>query len=275
MSVPDEHVKRTSGVQVINRAAEILRVLQSSSTGMTQVEIAGTLGLARTTVHRILGALEEEGFVTTGQGGARLRYRLGGEIPRLASAVRRQLIDQMHPLLQELSRATDETADLSVLDNNQVTFIDQVVAPQRLRAVSAIGDSFPVHCTANGKAILALLPPAQLHLAIRNLPALTSRTLTDKSALLAELDQIRETGVAFDREEHHEGICAVGVVVSTEGDDFVAISIPMPAQRFYGRENVLRSTILDTLADAGHVIPAADDTPAPPLDGIPAERAHK
>jgi DNA-binding IclR family transcriptional regulator len=262
MSATDEQGKRASGVQVINRAAEILRLLQTSSTGMTQVEIAGKLSLARTTVHRILGALEEEGFVTTGQGGARPRYRLGGEIPRLASAVRRQLIDQMHPLLQALSRATDETADLSVLDNNQVTFIDQVVAPHRLRAVSAIGDSFPVHCTANGKAMLAQLPPARLHQLIRTLPALTSRTITDKAALLAELDEIRETGVAYDREEHHEGICAVGVVVSADGDDFVAISIPMPAQRFYGRENILRTTVLDTLAEAGVPVATTGSTPA-------------
>ena len=121
--------------------------------------MAARLGLARTTVHRLLNALAKEGLVQlSGQGG---RDRLGVEILQMADAARSALISEAHPLLLRLSQDLEETVDLSILDRRSVTFVDQVVAAHRLRAVSAVGASFPLHCTANGKAILASLPLAE------------------------------------------------------------------------------------------------------------------
>lgn len=76
---PTAKPDRTTGVQVIARAAEILRLLQSRPGGLSQAEICERIGLARSTVHRILGALESEGLVASS--GPRARYRLGPEIP--------------------------------------------------------------------------------------------------------------------------------------------------------------------------------------------------
>ena len=152
---------RASGVQVISRAAEILRALQSAPGGLSQAELASRIGLARSTVHRILATLEQEGLVASGQ--PRGRYRLGPEITLMADAARRALVTHIRPLLEQLSRRLDETVDLSVLDHNQATFVDQVVANHRLRAVSAVGESFPLHCTANGKAFLAAMPNAMVN----------------------------------------------------------------------------------------------------------------
>lgn len=235
MATDDADQGRSGGIQVIHRAADILRFLQTRPSGVTQAEIGAALHLARTTVHRIVGALSEEGFVAARVDGARPRYRLGGEIARLAGGARRSLIDEMHPLLEEVSRVTDETADLSVLDGVRVTFIDQVVAPHRLRAVSGIGESFPAASTANGKALLAALGDA-------NLPESAV-----ESALAAKLEQVRAEGVAYDREEHTAGICAIGAVVGEVLGETVAISVPMPAQRFYGRGAQLRAQLLDVL----------------------------
>ncbi len=232
MATDDGDQAKSTGIQVINRAADILRFLQTRPAGVTQAEIATELKMARTTVHRIVGALTDEGFVAAQANGTRSRYRLGGEIARLASAARRSLINQMHPLLEEVSRVTDETADLSVLDGVRVTFIDQVVATHRLRAVSAVGESFPAASTANGKALLAALAPPS----------------SWESALAAELQRVREQGVAYDREEHTAGICAIGAVVGEVLGETVAISVPMPAQRFYGREDQLRTQLLDVLS---------------------------
>jgi DNA-binding IclR family transcriptional regulator len=235
---------RASGIQVISRAMEILRALQVAPAGLTQAEVAARIGLARTTVHRILNSLEDEGLVAVDR--PRGRYRLGPEIPRMADAVRRAVVGQIHPFLVDLSRQVDETIDLSVLDQNQATFVDQVASNHRLRAVSAVGESFPLHCTANGKAFLAALPPPGLAAALpATLPALTPYTITSLPVLRAQLDQVRADGVAYDREEHTVGICAVGAVIDGLPGHLVAVSVPMPVQRFHGREPELAAALLD------------------------------
>jgi DNA-binding IclR family transcriptional regulator len=163
--------------------------------------------------------------------------------------VRREVLGQAHPFLGELSRELGETVDLSILDGDRVTFLDQVVAPQRLRAVSAVGESFPLHCCAPGKAVLAVLPPPRLAAAMpARLTAMTSHTITSRAALRLELGQVRVDGVAYDREEHTDGVCAVGAVIDPADHDPLAVSIPMPVQRFHGREAELAAALLATCA---------------------------
>jgi DNA-binding IclR family transcriptional regulator len=238
---------RSSGIQVIARAAEMLRALQASPGGLTQTDLAERLGLPRSTVHRILGALENEGLVASTR--SRGAYRLGPEIARMADAIRRQLLARVHPYLQQLSRELNETVDLSVLDGDRVTFLDQVVAPQRLRTVSAIGESFPLHACAPGKAMLAALATEVLAALLpAQLQPLTGNTITSQAALRAELRSVRERGVGFDREEHTEGICAVGALVDRCDPTSMAVSVPLPSQRFHGREEELTRALLDTCA---------------------------
>ena len=232
-----------AGIQVIARAADILRTLREADGALSQAEVAERVGLARSTVHRLLNALEDEGLVECG--GPRGRYRLGPEIGRLADTARRGLIASIHPLLEELSHEVNETVDLSTLDRNRATFVDQVVAPHRLRAVSSVGEAFLLHCTANGKAFLAAMSAQDLARATAGpLPRLTSHTITDPAVLLGELDQVRIEGVAYDREENSEGICAVGMVLAGLPGPVLAVSVPLPAQRFYGREPLLREALL-------------------------------
>jgi DNA-binding IclR family transcriptional regulator len=238
---------RSGGIQVIARSAEILRILRTASAGLTQAEVGERVGLARSTVHRLLSALQEEGLVeSTGRRG---RYRLGPEISRMAEAAWRGTLDDVHPLLEELSSEVGETADLSVLDHASVTLVDQVVAPRRLRAVSAIGESFPLHCTANGKAFLASFEPAALATLLpASLDRLTPNTITDPALLHRELDRVRESGIAYDRQEHTAGICAVGAVLGPVTGVCLAVSIPLPVQRFYGRQDVLAGALRGWLA---------------------------
>jgi DNA-binding IclR family transcriptional regulator len=233
-----------AGIQLIARAAAIMRALAQAPGGLTQADLYDRLGLPRSTVHRIVGALVEEGLVAVTH--SRGRYRLGPDFARMAEAVRRDFLDIIHPLLEDLSRRAQETVDLSVLDNGRVTFLDQVVAPHRLRAVSAVGESFPLHACAPGKAFLAAMLPHALAAALpAKLPPLTPRTITTMTALRKELGRIREDGVAFDREEHTAGICAVAVVLGDTDLGSAAVSLPMPSQRFYGHEEELRRTVLE------------------------------
>ncbi len=234
---------RSGGIQVIARAAEMLRLLQAHPGGLSQAEIGERLGMARSTVSRILNALDDEGLVASR--GARSPYRLGPEIARMASTVRLGVVMEVHPFMEELSRELEETVDLSILDGDRATFVDQVVSPHRLRAISAVGESFPLHCSANGKALLANLPPEQQAQAVSSrLARLTANTITTPGALRKELERVRAEGIAYDREEQTEGICAVGAVLPGVSEQLVAVSVPVPAQRFYRRESELAEALL-------------------------------
>jgi DNA-binding IclR family transcriptional regulator len=244
--------RRTGRIQVIARSAQILRVLGDFN-GLSLAGIAENVGLPRSTVHRIVLALEAERLVSSNGPG---QYRLGPEIAHLAEASKLDSIRDLHPYLVRLSRELNETVDLSVRTGNTATFVDQIVALRRLRAVSALGRSFPLHCTANGKALLAALPE-ELSAALLSGPLepATAKTIVDKTALLKNLAEVRRTGFAFDREEHTVGICAVGASVEIGDGETFAISIPLPAGRFYGQEERLSQSLSRTLAEIKARIP--------------------
>jgi DNA-binding IclR family transcriptional regulator len=274
MERPPEDTGPT-GIQVIARAADILRALQSAPAGLSQAEVGERVGLARSTIHRLLNALENEGLVESS--GPRGRYRLGPEVGRMADAARRGLLSSIHPLLEKLSQEVNETVDLSVLDRDQATFVDQVVAPHRLRAVSSVGESFLLHCTANGKAFLAGMTPRDLARATSgSLARLTAHTVTDPVALHQELQRVRAEGIAYDREEHTEGICAVGAAIRGLAGVPVAVSIPLPAQRFYGREQFLRDALLGWIAEAERALgDEADHRARSPRRGTVVQRERQ
>lgn len=238
-------VERRPGIQVLARAFELLRILNGNPGGLYQTEIGERLGLARSTVSRLLIALESEGFVVAL--GPRGRYRLGPELVKLASTARRAAWLDLRPLLVAMSVEIGETVDLSVLEGDRAVFVDQVVADNRLRAVSSVGDSFPLHASANGKAFLAVMPEVEVKRFLAGrLEALTEHTMTTPAVLRAELEAIRARGgVALDLEEQSLGVCAVGAVVGHLDQDLIAVSIPVPVQRFRGREERLINAVAD------------------------------
>jgi DNA-binding IclR family transcriptional regulator len=232
-----------NSVQVVARAAAILRQLGQAPRGRSLAEIAGGVDLPRSTVHRLVKALEHEGFVVpvSASGG----FRLGPGILQLANASREWLVANVHPQLVALSAELGETVDLAVLSGDRVTFIDQVARPQRLQAVSAVGVSFPLHSTANGKALLAELADDEIRkLLSSRLPRLTPHTITSFDMLMAELADVRSSGVAWDREENDLGICAVGTAIPNPFGVLTAVTVPVPASRFGGSEARLADALL-------------------------------
>lgn len=221
-----------SQVQVIARAAAILRALEDEAAGLSLGQIAQRVNLARSTVQRIVAALEAEKFLIAASPNGRVR--LGPTILRLAASARTDFVAVSRPYLMQLSSELKETVDLAVVKKDHLVFIDQVIGSQRLRTVSAVGETFPLYCTANGKAYLAGLDDAAIERLIgTSYEQRTPRTLTRLDDLLQDLKNVRKTGVAIDREEHTFGICAAGVVTRDPVGNMVAISVPVPAQRFY------------------------------------------
>jgi DNA-binding IclR family transcriptional regulator len=227
----EESPVRRRRIQVIARAAAILRALEGESDGLSLGQIAPRVGLARSTVQRIVEALCREQLLiaATPLSGV----RLGPALSRLGGAASVEFDQIARPAMEELSRAVGETVDLSVLKGSTAVFTDQVQGAHRLRAVSAIGEAFPLHATANGKSMLSVVrQPVLEQLLDRALAASTARTITDRAHLLREIAECRRTGVAYDLEEHTEGISAIGTAFTDPRGRVIALSIPVPAVRF-------------------------------------------
>jgi IclR family acetate operon transcriptional repressor len=142
------------------------------------------------------------------------------------------------PTIERAARATDgETVDLSVLRGQRMWFVDQIESSYRLRAVSAIGVRFPLNGTANGKAALAALDDGDAQAAL----ARFSPEVAD--GLRREIAEIRRTGIAFDRNEHTPGISAAAIAQRAVGDNVIAISVPVPTERFLEKEERIVSAL--------------------------------
>ncbi|HMN43802.1 MAG TPA: IclR family transcriptional regulator [Povalibacter sp.] len=219
------------GIQVIARAAAVLRALEDEPEGLSLGQLAQRVNLARSTVQRIVAALADEHLLIAAAPSAGVK--LGPALVRLASSANVDIDQLVRPALSRLSKALKETVDLSQLKGSGAIFIDQIPGEHRLRAVSAIGESFPLHCTANGKALLSLLPDEKWTKLIgRSLRAHTAHTITDIDTLHQQIQECRRTHITYDREEHTEGIAAVGTAFLDPIGRPLAISIPVPTTRF-------------------------------------------
>jgi len=232
-------------VQVIARAACILRALEGEDAGLSLGQIAQRVGLARSTVQRIVASLENEKILIAASPNGRVR--LGPTLLRLAASLRSDFAGWARPFINRLSSELRETVDLASVRNDHLVFIDQVIGSHRLRTVSAVGESFPLYCTANGKAYLSQLDAGAIERLIGEAyEARTPRTLTTLDALLADIKQARRSGVAYDREEHTLGICAAGVALQDARGNAVAISVPVPTQRFQQHRTLITERLLAT-----------------------------
>lgn len=232
-------------MQVIARAASVLRALEGEQQGLSLAQIAQRVDLARSTVQRLVDALSDEHFVIAATPTAGVR--LGPALIRLAASAKVDFDDITRPLLTELSQTIGETVDLSVLKGSRAVFVDQVQGIHRLRAVSAVGEPFPLYCTANGKALLSLLEDDKIgRLLSGPLEKLTPHTITRRADLLLAIHAARRSGVAYDNQEHTEGICAVGTAFLDPLNHAYAVSIPVPATRFSKLKPTLIRELLRT-----------------------------
>ena len=248
--------RKTPGVQVISRAAEILRHLGRSPEGQSLAQIARQVELPRSTVQRIIGALAIEGFVAPEK--ANGGFRLGPGIQSLANASRFGLTDRLRQAMRTISNETGETVDLAILRGSRMLFIDQVVGTHRLRAVSSIGETFTLTDTANGKAALACLErqeAADLIAAELGNPHSSSSRMAE---ILEDVEMVRSRGLAFDENEHTEGICAVGFALPDRNGDILALSVPVPHNRYFQVKGDLEVTLAIWKRKLGDPVPVIE-----------------
>jgi DNA-binding IclR family transcriptional regulator len=224
--------ERRDGVQVLSRAARMLRRLAAEPEGLTAIELADRVGLPRSTTYRIVGALCQEGMMRVLPSG---KPRSGAGLMSIAAAGRRDLRHEAAPYLGRLSHE---------LDGDEALFTNQYVSSRSLRVAAEVGDRFPPYCTACGRALLAELPHAEAErLVPEKLLPLTPHTNVHRGELLRELDLVRANGVTYDHQEHSLGISAVGAAIRDASGASAAVTVVMPATRLEGDEERVASAL--------------------------------
>src|SRR6201995_4458690 len=217
------------GVQSIERAFDLLEMLGDAGGALGLSELATASGLPLPTVPRLMGTVVNRGYV--GQEASR-RYTLGSRLIRLGEISSRMLGSSLRPFLAKLVRLTGETANLAMLDGDEVVYLAQVPSPHQMRMFTEPGRRVRTHATAVGKARLAQLPPAEARalLGTGEMTAFTPTTITDPELLLAHLEVIRQQGYAIDEGEQEIGVRCFAVAVP-DAPAALAVSASGPAGR--------------------------------------------
>lgn len=216
-------------MQSIDRALQLLELLGDAGGSLRLQELEAATGLPLPTIHRLIRSLAHNGYVR--QEPSR-RYALGPRLIRLGQVAGRGLASWAMPHLSGLAAEIGETANMGILEGDEVVYVAQVPSAHSMRMFTEVGRHVHVHCTGVGKALLSQLPDAHVLDLLRRtgMPAQTPRTLTDPQAFLRELAEIREQGWAQDDAEQEVGVRCVAVPV-LGAPARVAISVSGPSGR--------------------------------------------
>ena len=252
----DRARRERTGVQSVERTLDILESLVEFGSEVGLVEISQAVNLPLATVHRLLGTLIQRGYVKQNQHNR--KYSLGFRALQMGHDMRQRfsLRLEARPFLQRLVQRVGESANLAVLDDGEVVYIDQAQSSRILRMFTQVGNRLPVHSTGSGKALLAFLPADVVDGILRRfgMPARTQRTITDINVFRDELSKTRQRGYALDDEEQEEGVRCLAVPVRDASGQVVAtLSVSGPVTRL-NDANV--NDVLPELVDCGHKLSA-------------------
>lgn len=221
-------------MQGIERIIKILDSFSLDEPELTLKELTNKTGLPKPTVYRIAEALNKVNILSKDDNVS--KYRIGVKLFELGSLYLEtlELRKLAFPEIEKLSKYTEESIHMGVLDGNEVTSIEGLGSTHNLQAKLWIGKRSPIYCTSIGKAILAFLPKKEQEeiLTTIEFKRYTKNTITDKKNLKKELESIRRQGFALDNEEHDEGIMCVGApIFNNKGEVVASISISGPKIR--------------------------------------------
>ena len=212
------------GIQVFDRAAALLAVLEAQPEPLTLTALVRETGLSASTVHRILGSLSAMGFVKQNRDG---RWSLGLRLLELGNLVYERFTVRQRalPLMQQLCAKTGLTVNLAIRDGDRLLYIEHVLAPDKKAGLlRRIGSWAPLHITSGGKLFLAMMLPDELRsYAVRTgLAAETEHSIQSLDTLLLTLSRVRETGWAYDKEEYEKRVHCVAAPIFGPGGVLIA-----------------------------------------------------
>jgi len=225
----------TTTVQSVDRAITILEVLaRTGEAGVT--ELAGELGVHKSTAFRLVAALERRSLVEQQHG--RGKYRLGTGILRLAGATtaRLDLVQESRGISRLLAQQVGETVNLAVLSDGAALYMDQVAGSSALQPHNWVGQRIPLHATSNGKILLSGMDPSEIDSQVGELRRFTANTITSLHALARELEEVRERGYAIAVDELEIGLTAVAAPIRNgHGEIIASMSVSGPTFRIDAR----------------------------------------
>jgi len=239
-------------VQSVETAFDVLETLKRlDGAGVTAV--AEELDLPKSSAYNHLETLEQEEYVVKeGE-----QYHVGLRFIDLGRHARQRddLYETARPELEALAEETDELVNLLVEEHGQGVYLCRVRGDRAVNVAASTGNRVYLHSTALGKTILAYSPERRVDeiISTHGMPAETDRTTTDPAELKSQLSEIRDRGVAFDREERIDGLCCAAVPIrDNDGRPIAAISVSGPKSRMKGER--LESTIPELLESAANVV---------------------
>ncbi|MGY2893955.1 IclR family transcriptional regulator [Deinococcus sp. UYEF24] len=259
----------SENVQSVERALDIINTIVAANRSLSVAELSQAMGLAPSTIHRILQTLSAKNYVF--QDLQTKRYDIGPEIVDISSALylRYDLVRRVRPYLQELVELTGETAHVAQLYGTTAMYLSQVEPLSMVRMFTTPGSIAPLHCSDVGKVFLADLPAARIEEVIRKtgLPARTPHTITAPQALYLELQRVRSEGYALDDEEREMGVrCISAGILNGASKVIAAIGVAGPTSRL-SRERVLEVSA----AVLGMALRCADELILLPAGAQPLE----
>jgi IclR family acetate operon transcriptional repressor len=217
------------GVQSLERAFDLLERMADAGgeVGLSELSAAG--GLPLPTIHRLMRTLVACGYVRQQPN---RRYALGPRLIRLGESASRLLGTWARPCLARLVEETGETANMALLDGDEVVYVAQVPSKHSMRMFTEVGLRVLPHSTAVGKALLAHTPDDEVRalLARTGMPAATEKTITTAEGFLAALEDVRRLGYAMDDNEQEMGVRCLAVTVPGSPTT-AALSVSGPSGR--------------------------------------------
>jgi DNA-binding IclR family transcriptional regulator len=228
---------------VLGRSACIMEAFSSAQGVLSLADLNKRTHLPKSTLHRLIDQLCQVGWLERDHGGYRVGLRMF-ELGTLAVDGGR-LHEAAFPHLQALAARTGLAAQLAILDQAEVVYLERiVVGPVRLP--TRRGGRKPAYCTALGKALAAYDDAATRAVISAPMPRKTAKTITEPVALWTELDRVRQAGVAFDRGEAYADLVCVAAPIRGSGRAIGAVSVTGPAGRM--RWSVVSETVRSTAA---------------------------
>jgi IclR family acetate operon transcriptional repressor len=255
------------------RAFSLLELIAAAEEPPSLEELTRASGLPKPSVYRILQLLIRGELVEREV--AAKRYLVGRRVGALSLAVQMHspLRRERHAIMSQLADEIGETCNFTMLDGNEVVYVDRVETAAVVRLHMRIGSRVPLHCTASGKLFLAHLPGKDAQRLIRAAPLkrYTERTITSPEALERELARIRASSIGTDSGEFLEGsVCLAVPVIDPGGRVCAAVAVHGPAPRMTLRKGY---TFLPAMQRAASAIAGTLSKPAAPR--IPARRLRR
>jgi DNA-binding IclR family transcriptional regulator len=223
-------VKRSRSVE---RALAVLCAVAEQSAPVGVSDLARRTGLPKSTVHLSLQTLRHTGFVQQDPDSDRYVLGLQAALLGVHAVERSSIASALGPAMQDLAARSSEAVSLGVRSDRSVVFVKRYETSHVLRTSIRTGTRMPLHASASGKCLLGGMSDAEIVELYpdEQLPAQATRTIRDRTTLLAELEQVRARGYAHSHDEFLDGVSGVAVPVRLGDHVVAALSLAGPTER--------------------------------------------